>query len=247
MMEKNSEIFYEKRETNKISLEHYVLDKKNVLDFPIDKLIKDLGADLKKKKKESIIINETQLNSKHEEKIFFDFENVIEIISLEEEIKALLEVKIIFAFKHFEINLKKLIKAAYDDNNFSKNYKWEFIKQYLILKNIDIREFESYSNVNQLRELNNHIKHADNYLENDNLKKIIPELKKSSPSSRDLYMFYERVKKSPNEFLGSLSSKIYNDLYCFNDERLKKMADSFAIRMDEDQAEKFIEILRNNY
>lgn len=245
---------------NKMSLDSYVLDKHNVLDDPIDKLIDNLGHKLKSNREEHdkwrklemenpekySRLNEIAQRTGHGiEQQLLDY--ILENVYIEEEITALMEVKIIYAFKHFEINLKKLIRAAYDDKNFDKNYKWESIRQYLILKSIDIRNIENYSEVNQLREINNAIKHSENYFENNDLKDKIPEFKNKETSIRDLYKCYNRIKKSPNMFLQSLSSKIYEDLYDFTEDKIDKLAESIAIRMDYKDAQKLIEKLKENY
>jgi len=47
-----SDLSYEKREMNKMSLDSYALDKHNVLDHPIDKIIDNLGQKLKNNWKE---------------------------------------------------------------------------------------------------------------------------------------------------------------------------------------------------
>ena len=255
-----SDLSYEKRELNKMSLDSYVLDKHNVLDNPIDKIIDNLGQRLKKNWKEHDEwrkmeqenpekynnLDEIAQQTGHSlEQQLYDY--YIENVYIEEEITALLEVKIIYAFKHFEINLKKLIKAAYDDKNFDKNYKWESIRQYLFLKNIEIKNVDNYTEVNQLREINNAIKHSENYFENNDLKNKIPEFKNKEPSIRDLYKFYNRIKKSPNVFLQSLCSKIYEDLYDFTEDKIEKIAESIAIRMDYKDAKILIEKLKENY
>lgn len=245
---------------NKMSLDSYVLDKHNVLDNPIDKIISNLGHKLKSNWKEHDEwrkmedenpekynnLNEIAQQTGHSlEQQLYDY--YIENVYIEEEITALLEVKIIYAFKHFEINLKKLIKAAYDDRNFDKNYKWESIKQYLSLKNIDIKNIEHYTDIDQLREINNAIKHSENYFENCDLKNKIPEFRNNEASIRELYKFYNRIKKSPNLFLQSLCSKIYQDLYDFTEDKIDKLAESIAIRMDYKDVQILIEKLKNNY
>lgn len=254
------DLINEKRELNKMSLDSYVLDKQNVLDNPIDKIISDLGKKLKNNWKEHDEwikmeqenpekyndLNEIAQQTGHSlEKQLFDY--YIDNAYIEDEITALLEVKIIYAFKHFEINLKKLIKAAYEDENFDKNYKWESIKQYLSAKNIDIKEIKNYLEVNQLREINNAIKHSENYFENKELKNRIPEFKEKKPTIRDLYKFYNRIKKSPTIFLQSLCSEIYNDLYIFDEEKIEKISESIASRMNFNDAILLIKKLKENY
>ncbi|MCZ2084486.1 MAG: hypothetical protein LC112_09445 [Flavobacteriales bacterium] len=260
MNRKISDLIYERRATSKIALETYVLDKYNSLDSPIEKVISELGKRLKKNWKEhDNWINIQNTNPEQYQKLkdnADDYGNsleqqlhfyIIEIINIEEEILALLEVQIIYAFKHFEINLKKLVRAAYNDESFDKNYKWESVKQYLNSRNINIKTIKNYAEVNQLRDLNNAIKHSETYFENDYLQKLIPEFQGKNISIRNLFKFYKRIKDCTNSFLHSLSLEIYNDLYNFDDEKLNSIAESLALRMDKENAEALINRIRDFY
>lgn len=63
----------------------------------------------------------------------------MEVYFLEQELKAISEMKIIYAYKHFENKLKFLLSAAYGISK-SKMFKWEFITEFLKEKNIDIKK-----------------------------------------------------------------------------------------------------------
>lgn len=62
----------------------------------------------------------------------------MEVYFLEQELKAISEMKIIYAYKHFENKLKFLLSAAYGISK-SKMFKWEYITEFLKEKNIDIK------------------------------------------------------------------------------------------------------------
>ena len=63
----------------------------------------------------------------------------MEIYFIEQELKAISEMKIIYAYKHFENKLKFLLSAAYGVSK-NKMFKWEFITEFLKEKNIDIKK-----------------------------------------------------------------------------------------------------------
>ncbi len=249
----------ESREMNKISLDTFTFDKHNILDYPVDKLIEDLKSQIDKlyadhnKWMDLAENNPTRYQELDEiaqqtgHSLSIQMYQYIEEASyLQDELFALYEMKIIYAFKHLEINIKKLISAAYNDKSVNKQFKWENLKQYLASKNIDVSQIEGYNEVNQLREINNSLKHS-NELNNDILKKF-PEFKNEKTISHEvLEIFYKRVKKSPTIFLTSLSSKIYDNLYVFSDSRISSIAKSFALRMDKEIAEKIAQELLNHY
>lgn len=63
----------------------------------------------------------------------------MEIIFLEQELKALSEMKIVYAYKKFENKLKFLLSAAYGISK-NKMFKWEFVVGFLNEKGIDVKK-----------------------------------------------------------------------------------------------------------
>ena len=63
----------------------------------------------------------------------------------------------------------------------------------------------------------------------------------------DLELFYNRVKNSPNIFLTSLVSFVFQDIYTFTYDRISEMAKSLALRMDKKDAIEFSEELLKLY
>jgi hypothetical protein len=170
----------------------------------------------------------------------------MEVYFLEQELKAISEMKIIYAYKHFENKLKFLLSAAYGISK-SKMFKWEFITEFLKEKNIDIKKIKCYCEVNELRNFNNNLKHSDD-ITNDSKMLIIKEFKKKSFGQYDdILTFYKRIENAPYTFIYSLSDLIYNDLYVFNENRIDKEADKIALRMNENEVKLLIEKLKEKY
>jgi hypothetical protein len=173
-------------------------------------------------------------------------DHVQDMMYLEEEIIAICETKIIYGFKHFEISLKKLLRIAFGQNDQIKKFKWHELINFFKQKNIDISKLNGYEGINQLRILNNVLKHSNENI--DNQIANFPEFKNKDHFHFPLLInFYKRVKNSPVIFLASLSSEIQKYLYDFNENRIENIAESYALRMDKEIAEKFITKLKAKY
>lgn len=169
-----------------------------------------------------------------------------EVVFLEQEIKALSEMKIVYAYKHFENKLKFLLSAAYGTSK-NKMFKWEFVVEFLKEKNIDVKKVKCYAEINELRNLNNNLKHSDD-IKNDAKILMIKEFKKKTfIQYEDLLAFYKRIENAPSTFIYSLSDLIYNDLYVFDENRIDLEAEKIALRMTENEAKILIKKLKEKY
>ncbi|RMA67710.1 hypothetical protein [Ulvibacter antarcticus] len=158
---------------------------------------------------------------------------------IEEELSALYEMKIIYSFKHLEINLKRFLIMFYEDNSISKTYKWENIIEYLKGRNIDLSNIAGYKEVNELRNVNNSLKHSINSL--DKSLNSIKEFKNNSTKDHsNLSRFYERIEDSSILFLSSLSEEIIKEFYDFNDTKIKILAEHVTTGMNKETSEKLI-------
>lgn len=249
----------ESRETDKLSLETFSFDKHNIVDYPIDKLIRDLKIDIEKLYSQHAEwlemsennperfneLDEIAQRTGHSLNIQM-YEYIEEAAYLRDELFALYEMKIIYAFKHLEINIKKLLSYSYDDKSVNRQFYWNDLKQFLSIKNIDVSKITGYLEVNQLREVNNSLKHS-NESSHDSIKNY-PEFKgKLRITYEVLEKFYVRIKDFPNVFLDTLARKIYEDLYEFDDAKIKAIAKSYALRMDENNAKKLADNLLKYY
>jgi len=164
---------------------------------------------------------------------------------LQEQLLALFETKIIYAFKSLEINIKHLLNLAYKDK-VTKFGRWDDIGQFLALKDISISTIENYKEIDDLKKVNNALKHSDKAL-GDKLKDVAEFKNKQEISHAELELFYERIKDAPDKFLKSLVSAVQNDLFSFDVDRLSEISKSYALRMDKSTALAFSESLMKLY
>ena len=241
------------REVNKMGLDTFCFDKENILDHPVDKLIDSLHAQVEKclsgqKEVEIQIDSKKQLKETEWQDLEMQRISFIEdVYYIENELNALYEIKIIYAFKHLESNIKKLLSAAYNDKPVNKQFNWEKLLTYLKSKKIDHKSNESYSPVNELRLVNNTIQHSGDL--SDQTLNGIPEFKEvaSKTDYKILHEFYDRIKNAPLKFLEDLSGKVYSHLYEYSEERIEKMAESIALQMNKEDAVNLITKVSNNY
>lgn len=202
MDNKESEQIEDERETNKIRLSLFVDNlKNNSFSEAVFEQTEKLQSEL----------NETINNFIKNQNENFGY---LDTEFLEDKLSALSEMSIVYAFKDFEINLKKLLKATYGTDT-KEFYRWDFISDFLNSKKIKLTEIKGYKEVNQLRNINNHIKHSiSNKISDKDKINDIPEFKSLKYLSHyELDDFYNRIKNFPYIFLDDLSTKIYADLY----------------------------------
>lgn len=225
--------FSQKRKAEKLGFNLFLL---NVSNNHFDKI-----AD------EAIIRHENEILKLTECDTKFSAENsghLWDIIFLEEELKALAEMKIIFAYKHFEISLKLMMKNYYKNLSENQMFKWENVIAFLKSKNIDIKKVEHFKEINELREVNNAIKHSSI----STCKITIPEFKdKEFITYKEILQFYKRIEESSIVFFVSLNKFIYDDLYEFNDDRLNEIVEKIFNRMEPDTAIKLADKIKSNY
>lgn len=157
--------------------------------------------------------------------------NHMQLYFLKKEIFAVAEMKIIYAYKHFEIHLKWLLKASYPEIKERKLYRWESITEFLKSKKINPKTLTNYSEINELRNLNNAIKHGISILD-ENTSKIQEFQNRKKLDYDDLVLFYKRIEISSIRFIESLIHKIHQDLYEFDEDRIEKMSKKLIRRMD---------------
>ena len=152
-------------------------------------------------------------------------------------------MKIIYAYKHFEISLKFMTKASYKNFEDNQMFKWENLINFLKNKNIDIKQIEKYKDINELREANNAIKHSSI------VKSRIPinEFKNIEIITyKEILLFYKRIENSTFDFFISLNDLIWKDLYEFDEERLEKIVEKISERMEPEIAIKLARKIISN-
>lgn len=215
------------REMKKFGLDSYLQD----YEFPnLENFLKDAIDSLKKQLKKAGEEYEEALGkelSKENSDVYFHMD---EIFSIQDRLLSIYEMIIVNDYKEFELVLKRLLKASldFDEKDFRS---FDNLKHLVKGKGIKIAEIESYNDINDLRKVNNHIKHSEfNKIPNE--LKQIPEFRKvENLSYLDLMQFHRRVKDLRYNFIYDLKEEIYSHLYEFDDDRINDIALKMFKRM----------------
>lgn len=108
-------------------------------------------------------------------------------------------------------------------------------------KSISIKKLEGYTDVINLKDLNNSLKHSG--VISDHIKQIKEFNNSADYDFVNLINFYECLKSIVPEFLSGVSNEIKNDLFNFSEEKIIEIADEYKLRMNEDNLKSFIEKL----
>jgi urate oxidase len=100
-----------------------------------------------------------------------------------------------------------------------------------------------YTEINELRNINNSIKHSRSII-NEKTKNILEFKNKKQIQYSDLLSFYKRIENSTVNFISSLSNFIQKDLYEFDDERIEKIAQRILLRMEKNDVDKSVSKLK---
>ena len=93
-----------------------------------------------------------------------------------DQLNSICEMKLINLYKSFEIEIKRILELAYPTIDKKIFYRWDVFVSFLKTKKINVKQIESYEEVNQLRIVNNQLKH-DGRISNE--LKSITEFSKS--------------------------------------------------------------------
>lgn len=140
---------------------------------------------------EQIKIEIIDLGRRRNEDVRKQFLTEMKIYILQKELFSLYQMRIVYLYMQFEIHLKKMISLAYGE---SKNglYKWNDLIKFFKTRNIDLIKLNFFSDINNIRVLNNSIKHSEELL-NDKTRNI-PEFKgRNSINSATINIFYDRI------------------------------------------------------
>lgn len=140
---------------------------------------------------------------------YHEYQNLVYIDDiLEEEVMALLEMQIIYSYKQVEIALKKFILLFEPTGKDIKTYKWYQLKNKLKSLSVDVEESLGYSSVNELRLVNNSLKHSEK------ISKDVKKLKKKEFCNSDkftpqsLALFHSNFIKNKVVFLNSIAHSV---------------------------------------
>lgn len=228
------------REMNKIGLDSYLEE----YEFPdLEKLLEDaiekLHSEFEIAKTEYQEAVEKEDNDE-----FSDVPYIIdEIFSIQDRLLSIYEMIIVNDYKEFELVLKKLLKASLELEE--KDFRsFDNLKPILNSKGIRFTEVNNYNDINDLRKVNNHIKHTKiNEIPNE-LKSILEFRNVDKLSYLELLQFHQRVKGLRYGFIFDLKEKIFSYLYDFDENRIENIASRMLKRMDSSQVDILIEKLK---
>lgn len=215
------------REVNKLGLETYLQTYKFMnMEDSLKSTIKKLEIQLKKTrgKYSEELLNKPELSI--QEKHYF----VEEISSFQDKLLSVYEMIIVNDYKEFEIVLKRLLKASLDieDKNFRS---FKDAKTLLKNKGIKMGSVAHYNEIDDLRKLNNYIKHS---ISSENLEVLrhIPEFKKAKKITYvALKLFHQRINNLRIEFIQKLKWEIHSYLYDFDENKIRNTALRIVKRM----------------
>jgi predicted nuclease with TOPRIM domain len=144
---------------------------------------------------------------------------------------SLLEMRIVYLFKSLEVVMKKIIQTGYAKTNNRDLHRWDNMKTFFKSNDIEIAAIEGYAECIELQKVNNNIKHAD--VMSDDLRRIEEFSDQKEMNADNLDRFYQRIRPHIKLFSELLAKKVQEDLYDFSNERINKMANELAERMDE--------------
>ncbi|QIJ05450.1 hypothetical protein [Shewanella chilikensis] len=160
-----------------------------------------------------------------------------------EKLKSLVEMKVLNLYKTYEIILKELISHTFPNQSNKSLCQWENVKGLMAEHEIKFGEINEYPFINQLRLVNNNIKHSP-YIEG-NVKKNIKEFKNDDEYNCDnLELFYNRVNCKVKPFLTKLADELTKYLYDFSDERIESIVELYSERMGDAELDTLIDKLQ---
>lgn len=156
---------------------------------------------------------------------------------------SLEEMRVIFIYKTLEKAVREMIGVAFPRVNKKDLFRWETVKSTLSFYDINITHIDGYQEVNQLRVVNNNIKHTIEL--NEETKKIPYWKDELEFSPENLSMFYEVVKDQVAVFAESLGQAIISSVYEPDAAKVEKFADEMADKLGNKELSLLIKALND--
>jgi hypothetical protein len=161
---------------------------------------------------------------------------------LQENLCSISEMKIVNLYKSLEIDTKHILTQIYENTDTKQFFRWDSLIGFLRTNDIEPKNLTGYRETNQLRLVNNQIKHGG--ILKDDIKQITEFTSVQNFTFDSLESFLNRVEQPVNDYFTSLSKKVFDDKYKFSDERINKIAANYKKRMDKEAINKLIEKLK---
>ncbi len=161
--------------------------------------------------------------SQKEQALFEELgENEWLIESNNDSLLSLSEMRVIFLFKTIENAIKEILVIAFPKAQKKSLYRWDVIVNLLKSNGVELDKIEGYNAANQLRIVNNNIKHSSNIV--DETKKIPYWKHETNFTYENLDTFYNNICNLIIKFMKGLGEAIVIAVYEVSNEKLDEMA-----------------------
>ena len=151
---------------------------------------------------------------------------------------SLAEMRVIFLFKTIENAIKEILFIAFPKTQKESLYKWYVMMNLLKNNGVELGKLEGYDAVNQLRIVNNNIKHSSNIAEKT---KKIPYWKhETNFTYKNIDTFYNSIHKLIIKFMKDLGEAIVIAVYEISNEKLEEMSHIIFDRLETKRVEMLV-------
>jgi hypothetical protein len=157
-----------------------------------------------------------------------------------QELNSIFELKIINLYRNIEITVKRMVEKAYPEITMNGLFRHDSLKNLFTSKKVDITRIEGYLEFNELRLVNNNLKHGFDI--NKEVRKI-KEFDSELFEFESLNLFYDRIEPRVHLFLKNIGGEIVEELFVFTPERIKEITKEFRNRMKVDDLKKLADSL----
>lgn len=158
------------------------------------------------------------------------------------QLLSLAEMRVVFLYKSLELMMTQLILHAYPGILAKDLNRWDNITTIYKQKGIVISDIKGYIEAGQLKDVNNKIKH------DGKIDYTVAKIKEFKNEQEFTYLnieaFYNRVYPLIGRFTQELCKQVIDNLYKFEDKKIKKIVDSYSERMDKPTLKKLIDALQ---
>ena len=135
---------------------------------------------------------------------------------------SLSEMRVIFLFKTIENAIKEILVIAFPKIQKKSLYRWDVIVNLLKSNGVELGKLEGYDAANQLRIVNNNIKHSTKISEET--KKIPYWNHETNFTYKNIDTFYNNIHELIIKFMKDLGDAVVIAVYEVTNEKLDEMS-----------------------
>lgn len=184
------------------------------------------------------------VDSPEVESILADISNYEYDIEMnKEQLYCFSEMKIIHLFRAYEVTMKRIVKTAFPAANERDFFNWEKLLTFSRVRGVTLKNLEGFDEVNQLRVVNNNIKHSSGV--SPEVIKLVPYFSESTYFTLEsLNGFYLNVRDCILPFLQAMASEFDKAVFEQSDEKLDKIVSEYSETMSNSELQMLSDKLR---